>query len=504
MTNRSEKSESPNAPESSGSSDSSDDRSGNIYRRPRHRAADDDQPQVRVSSEAAADDDRDGEEERSTGIYARPRRRVIREDGSRPGFFSRLTGRHRLDEIREERYKPYTYESNEQNLKWVSITMGVWCLALVWLAFTDFSNSRRFEEWNDQGIHAVPPSAELTAQIESSRTYAQRYGGEKYQCAYLGGASATDECPNGEMSMIEVDAFVKEQDAICWNQEDYTEPLPEDVPSDRAVTTGLQPTPEPVLVCTAVWSSFALLDFAERVGLECPDVDAIVASISSGASEYPGCDTAFKYAEDFEASQDRSRLIWLLVIFSIIFVAFPYLSLVHRANRNMLTLKSEGQKHTPEWAVLHHFIPFLNLYRPGRVQMEMYKASDPDVSLEEPEAWKKEGKVRPIVGLWWVLWIAAWIFNPITVPRFVDTDMMSGVIRANNLLILSDVLLIALGLTAVLMLRQLHVWQEMRFSKVGLITVTPPPPIDPLAEALKKQEEKQRRNEEKKKSRRHR
>ena len=100
--------------------------------------------------------------------------------------------------------------------------------------------------------------------------------------------------------------------------------------------------------------------------------------------------------------------------------------------------------------------------------------------------------------MWWILWIAGWIFNPITVPRFVNAQSLEELISANDLLILSDVLLIVLGVVAGLMLRQLHYWQEMRFSKIGLITVTPPPPADPLAEALKKQEEKQREKEAKK------
>lgn len=188
----------------------------------------------------------------------------------------------------------------------------------------------------------------------------------------------------------------------------------------------------------------------------------------------------------------------MLTIFIVIFVAFPYLSLVHRASRNLLPLKSEGQKHTPEWGVLHHFIPILNWFRTGGVLMELYKGSDPEVSTQDGLAWKQKGKVRPIVFLWWVLWVAAWFFNPIVVPRYINAQTLPELISANDLLILSDVLLIVLGIVSVLMLRQLHIWQEMRFEKVGLITVTPPPPVDPLAEALQKQEAKEREKEERK------
>ena len=492
------------APDSGTDSTNTDaDQSDGIYRRPRRRGDSDLRSEIGASKPTTSDD-QDSDTEQSTSIYAPPRRRSVRResDDSKPGIFSRLTGRHRLDEIKAARYEPYTYESNEQNLKWTAIVMGVWCLALVWLAFTDFSNSRRYQEWVDDGITEIPPSADITQQIESARTYAQRVGGEEFKCAHLGLATSTDECPEGEMDALLVSDFVNESGAICANTQEYTPEVVEEIPDDQSVTTGLETDDqEPTTVCTAVWSSYGLLEFARESRLDCPDVNAIVASISSESSEFPGCEDAFTYAEDFQASQDRSRLIWLFVVFLVIVVAFPYLSLVHRASRNLLPLKSEGQKHLPEWAVLHHFIPILNFFRPGQVLSELYKGSDPDVTTDDPNAWKNAGKARTIIYLWWVLWILGWLFNPITVPRFVNAQTLPDLIDANDLLILSDVLLMLLGIVALLMLRQLHVWQEMRFSKIGLITVTPPLPEDPLAVALRQQEEKQRKKDEKKKRR---
>ncbi len=483
--------------------DSTPHRSSGIYRRPRRRDDGDPRSETRMSNPGSSDDD-DSQADRTSSIYAPPRRRSVRrdQDDAKPGVWSRITGRHRLDEIREARYEPYTYESNQQNLKWTAVVMGIWCLALVWLAITDYGNSRQFQQWVDQGITVIPPSSDLAQQIESARTYAQREGGEEFKCADLDGFSSTTECPDGELSPVIVSDYVDAQGLVCWHSEDYIPEQTEEVPDDESVTTGLETEdPEAINVCTAVWTSYGLLEFARNSGLECPDVDAVVSTISGEGSIYPGCERAFTYAEDFQASQDRSRLIWLLVIFLLVFVAFPYLSLIHRASRNLLTLKAYGQKHTPEWAVLHHFIPILNLFRPGTVLRELYKGSDPHVDPADNSGWKSSGKVRAIVYLWWILWIAAWVFNPITVPRFVDPQTLPEVIDANDLLILSDVLLIVLGVVAVLMLRQLHVLQEMRFSKIGLITVTPPPPVDPLAEALKKQEEKQREKDEKNKRR---
>ena len=491
------------------SSESQPDGSSEIYRRPRRRGETDLRTsRKRDRSPARVDkpnpDEPNPQDDDTGSIYAPPRRRGVRResDDSKPGVFARLTGRHRLDEIRTARYEPYTYESNEQNLKWTAIVMGLWCLVLVWLAFTDYGNSQTYSDWVDEGMAVIPPSADLASQIEPAGLYVQREGGEEFKCAYLGGVSATDECPDGESNPVLVTQYVEETGAICTNYGEYREvaTAQEEVLEDGSVTTVLATveSEEPVEICTAVWTYFPLLEFARQTNLDCPDVNAVLSSIATGGIEYPGCERAFSYAEDFQSSQDRSRLIWLLAIFVFIFVAFPYMSLLHRASRNLLPLKSEGQKHTPEWGVLHHFIPLLNLFRPGGVMMELYKGSDPNVSTDDASAWKRQGKVRPIVFLWWILWVAAWFFNPIIVPRYVNAQTLPELISANDLLLLSDVLLIVLGVAAVLMLRQLHVWQEMRFEKVGLITVTPPPPVDPLAEALQKQEAKEREKEERK------
>lgn len=494
--------ESDNRGENAGDSDQ--DRPSGVYRRPRRRGGQDTRFEAGAQNETPASSTQDSEPDRSDGIYAPPKRRSVRRDGqeSGPGIFSRITGRHRLDEIRVARYEPYAYESNQQNTKWATIIMGVWCLVVAWLALTDYSNSRNYQEWVDRGIDKIPPSADLAQQIEPSTTFAQREGGEAFKCAYLGGRISTDECPDGETDALLVHQFVEESGAICTNFGEYTEPTPEPIPDDEAVTTGI-PTEEsePVEICTAVWSYFPLLEFAKQTNLNCPDVQAILSSIATDGRENADCEFAFTYAEDFQSSQDRSRLLWLLVVFLVVLVAFPYLSVIHRASRNLLTLKSEQQKHTPEWAVLHHFLPILNFFRPGQVMKEMFKGSDPSVDPADPTAWKKQGKTPAIVWLWWILWVASWLFNPITVPRYVNAQTLSELVEANNLLILSDVLLIILGVSAVLMLRQLHAWQELRFAKVGPITVTPPPPVDPLAEALKKQEDKQREKEEKKKRR---
>ena len=437
--------------------------------------------------------------EPSGGIYAPPRRRQPRratDEASGPGIWGRLTGRHRLEQIREERYRPYTYESNAQNLRWTSWAMAAWALVLVWLAVVDYTNSSRYQEWVDRGIESLPPDHNYWSQIENSRLFVQRVGGEEMACAYLGGSDSTDECPDGELPSEEINNFVESNGITCVNfNEDGSE-------------------------CTGVWTSRGIVEFANTEDFDCPDGDASFDFFHRDDTIHPECGDVFDISSEFQQSQDRSRLIWLLVMLMLLVVAFPYLSGIHRASRNLLPLKSEGQRDRPEWAVLHHFLPIVVigigtlmlglgqvfvlvilvvevyfLLRPGRVVRELFKGSDPGVTTENPQAWKKEGRFHAIAILWWLLWAGSLLFNPILIPRYVGIENLEDAVTVSRLFVVSDLLLIILGIVALLMPRKLHAWQELRFEKVGPITVTPPLPPDPLQEALREQEEKEQREE---------
>lgn len=399
--------------------------------------------------------------EDQSGIYAPPRRSVepafrapTGEQKRSPGFFSRLTGRHRIDEIREERLKPYQYDSNAQTIRWTVATMAIWCVLVALLAFTDWRNGQLYSEWVNTGIDTIPPSGRLEAQVEPARLAAWRDGGDAMRCAFLGGRDTTSLCPEGELSAVDVEAFTTERDYLCFQ---------------RSADGGH---------CEAVWTSRGVVEFAKLEGFDCPDGRTVFNTVSGQGQGSVGCDRVFQFGEEFESSQDRSQLIWLFVVLAGLVVAFPYLSAVHRASRNLLTLKSRGQKHRPEWAVLHHFIPLFNFVMPGLVLRELFRGSDPSGSLEDEEAWKTTGRVKVVLYAWHALWVIALVMNPILIPRIFGATTLTELIRTNDMLLFGDIVLLALGGFGVWMLYQLHVWQEGRHSLVGAITVTPPQPID--------------------------
>ncbi len=408
----------------------------------------------------------------SLGIYAPPRRRAARpsqREESKPGLWNRMTGRHRLEEIREQRYHSYTYESNEQNLKWTTMLMAGWIIILLWLAWVDLSNSQTYQQWLDRGIESIAPNQEYWSHIESPRIFAQENGGDAMACAYLFGRDISDECPDGELPADAIQAFIDENELRCTHLKDDSQE------------------------CAGVWTSREFIKFANAEGFNCSDAEATFTFFHEDQSLYPDCGEVLDIASELQASQDRSRLIWMLLMLILLVTAFPYLSTIHRASRNLLPLKSKDQKHRPEWAVLHHFIPILNLFRPLGVISELFKGSDPEVSIEDESAWKSKGRVHTFAYIWYGLWAACILFNPITIPRWFGRGDMEEILAVSNYFVYADLLLIALGVAGLLMLRQLHILQEARFAKIGPITVTPPLPIDPLQEMLAQQEEDERK-----------
>jgi hypothetical protein len=167
--------------------------------------------------------------------------------------------------------------------------------------------------------------------------------------------------------------------------------------------------------------------------------------------------------------------------------AFLFSAFTHRASRNLLTLKSAGQRHTPEWAVLWFFIPVMNAVRPVQVFRELFKGSDPAVGDDKgDEEWKRSGRTHPVLYLWWPLFVAALFFNPIFVPRvWANTrEDISDLIATSSMLFWSDLVMAAMGVAAFLMAMQLHKLQEARHGKIGDMVVTPRMPVDPFAGSL--------------------
>jgi hypothetical protein len=341
----------------------------------------------------------------------------------------RVFGREGLDRALEERFKPYNYEPTRPTLRWLFIGLLAFIGVGVYALVTDMQFRNTLREWQSDGISQIPPSSEDAARA-------------------LFAAEVQDNNPD---------------EVVCTDEE-------------RSSGSVLGQS------CSSMDRIF---EFTAAVGLDCSTPQQLASALdNTGAS--PDCDRVVDVASEYSSLSDRSNIATYILILVLMFTAFPFSTFTHRSSRNLRTMKSEGQKYSPDGAVTRFFIPILNLVRPMQVFVEMFKASDPRVPEGDPQAWKKKGNVPPIAIIWGLLWPAMLIFNPILVQRawFNERTDLSDVERTASALMFSDAIVIALGVAAILMARSLSAWQDVRAAKYGTVTVTPPRPKDPLEKAL--------------------
>ncbi len=299
----------------------------------------------------------------------------------------RISGRQELERAKIKRYDPYSYESNNVQLKWLLVALVAWTVIAVTLAWQERSTANMLTEMRDQGFGTVPPS---------------------------------------------------------------------------------------------LFSAQAFLDFAIREGINCVSEEQIIALT-------PECARLTDDQSDYAGVLNSGSLRVTLLVIVFLATIFAFGSFTHRASRNLLTLKSMGQRFSPEKSVFWFFIPVFNLIKPWQVYRELFRGSDPAVGTDDQHAWKKKGRVPAIVNVWAVIFVPVFFYNFLNVGRvwYSDRETIDDVITLHRLLIVADFLLVVLGIAAIIVVLELHRRQEARHSIIGDITVTPPLPIDPLEEALK-------------------
>ena len=211
-----------------------------------------------------------------------------------------------------------------------------------------------------------------------------------------------------------------------------------------------------------------LFPFAEEQGLACTSGEDVVALT-------PDCERMLAFRSQVVSAGDRASWFMLGLVVLLLVLTFIFLLFVHRASRNLLPLKVEGQRFTPEWAVASFFIPVLNLWRPFQVFIELFGGSRSYRPGVDPQAWK--GSLPPgVVVFWWMASLASIGLNPIAL-RFVLADETLAEARSAALThAWIDAWLIVPAVMAILMVHALHRRQEARFATVGPHTVTQPRP----------------------------
>lgn len=114
----------------------------------------------------------------------------------------------------------------------------------------------------------------------------------------------------------------------------------------------------------------------------------------------------------------------------------------YRANKN---IHAFGAKLviSPKMAVVWFFVPILQLWKPYKIAQQIWKASNPEITISDGTEWKNF-PTSYIIKLWWILGILPYFAVIIDVFGF-----------------LGNVLFIAIAIFFIIMVRQISAWQEI-------------------------------------------
>lgn len=217
-----------------------------------------------------------------------------------------------------------------------------------------------------------------------------------------------------------------------------------------------------------------LVDFAQVNGVNCNSVQELVNGTTA-------CNEVLQFSSDVNDSDTLATIFFAILVILFAVGAVMISSFTYQASRNLLTLKSEEQRFSPTAAMLWILVPLLNFWRGPLIYRELWKASDPDASIQNRTDWKSKGSSW-LITFWWAALVAAIFLGPRTVRAFFVGSSLQAHVNALPLLILADILLGLPAVGAFFVLRGIHQRQERRHAKVGPYTAVPKPKPPPSFE----------------------
>jgi Domain of unknown function (DUF4328) len=82
----------------------------------------------------------------------------------------------------------------------------------------------------------------------------------------------------------------------------------------------------------------------------------------------------------------------------------------HRSYRNLPALRAEGLEHSPGIAVGWWFVPVANCWKPFRVAVEIWKASDPAADTNDLAS-RAMIPTPALLAVWWMAWLTALVLD---------------------------------------------------------------------------------------------
>ncbi len=161
------------------------------------------------------------------------------------------------------------------------------------------------------------------------------------------------------------------------------------------------------------------------------------------------------------ANDEREALIAYLQIALIIASGIVFLRWIHRAHKNLPSLRVVGLRFTPGWAVGWFFVPIMSLFRPYQVVSEIWKASDPGADLTDAASWQNAA-TSSIVGWWWALFLISNYLSQFAARLLLRGETLSELLTSTYVYMASDAIDVVGIIVTILMVRRISQLQETK------------------------------------------
>ncbi|MGI8542434.1 MAG: DUF4328 domain-containing protein, partial [Aridibacter sp.] len=149
---------------------------------------------------------------------------------------------------------------------------------------------------------------------------------------------------------------------------------------------------------------------------------------------------------------------------------------LHRAFRNLLSLRSQHSEFSPGWAVGWWFVPLANLVKPFQVVRELWNESDPEFD-EELGFLAGDLGSPAIIGFWWATFlISGFLFR-------ISSNLIDNAGNIDTyfpiVLLLGAIINAVAAVSAIIIVKKITEKQEQRFQRIGnsIHELPPQPPV---------------------------
>jgi serine/threonine protein kinase len=203
---------------------------------------------------------------------------------------------------------------------------------------------------------------------------------------------------------------------------------------------------------------------------------SILLALASAVANLGDTSAARELAGEGASTGDLYLVIGVIQAAWFLVTAGLWLAWFRRAYLNLPGLGARRLRFRPWWAVGSWLLPVFSLFRPKQVLNDIWRASDPDLPLDQPDAWRKR-PVAELLGWWWLAFLASILVRSITteavhaaadlmllglLPEQLDRFQPSA-----GMQILADLLTVVCGLLALRVVRRTTARQHDRATRLA-------------------------------------